>query len=139
MQTVYPIARNKFLTGDIAWGAGGDSFYAIACDSSYTYSPAHAVVDDVIASMLGSQALTGVAATGGVASAADVTITGLTPGASVRSFIIARDTGDTATDDLIWFANTHSDLIPINRVVDGSGSVTFAFMSGPDRIFQLGS
>ncbi len=137
MQTVYPLARTKFLKGDIDWEA--NAFMAIAVDSTYTYSELHEFRDD-LTGVLGSAALAGmVALSGGWADANDVTITGMTPGGTVRGFIIARNVGTAATDDLIWFANSHADTTPISRVVDGSGSMTFSFANTPGRIFQLGS
>jgi len=137
MQTVYPLARNKFLKGQIDWE--GDNFFGVAVDATYTYSAAHEFRDD-LTGVLDYASLAGMAAVGdGWADASDVTITGLTPGDVVAGFIIARDVGSAATDDLIWIATSHSDTTPISRVVDGSGSMTFSFANTPGRIFQLGS
>lgn len=137
MQTVYPLARNKFLKGQIDWE--GDNFFGIAVDATYTYSAAHEFRDD-LTGVLDYASLAGMAAVGdGWADASDITITGLTPGDVVAGFIIARDVGSAATDDLIWYANSHADTTPINRVVDGSGSMTFSFANSTGRIFQLGS
>lgn len=137
MRTVYPKARTKFLKGQIGWE--GDSFLAIALDSTYTYSEAHEFRDD-LTGVLGSVALSGMAALDyGWADAADPTITGMTPGGVVARFVIARNVGTPATDDLIWYADNHANTTPISRVVDGSGSMTFSFSNGTGRIFQLGS
>ena len=137
MQTVYPKARMKFLKGDIAWET--DAFLAIAVDSTYVYSEGDEFRDD-ITGVLGSAALTGMTALDyGWADASDATITGMTPGGVVAGFIIARNVGTAATDDLIWYANSHANTTPISRVVDGSGSMTFSFANGTGRIFQLGS
>ena len=140
MQTVYPLSRTKFLEGYLQWRAsGGHSFRAACMDSTYTYSSAHEFRDD-LTGVLGTVALTGlVAGPDGWADAADATITGLTPGDTVRSFAIYRDTGSAATDELIWIATSHADTTPINRIVDGSGSMTFSFANTPGCIFQLGS
>lgn len=137
MQTVYPKARTKFLKGQIDWE--GDAFTAIALDSTYTYSALDEFVAD-LTGIAGDAPLTGMAALDdGWADANDVTITGMTPGLVVARFVIARNVGSPATDDLIWVATSHSDTTPISRVVDGSGSMTFSFANTPGRIFQLGS
>lgn len=137
MQTVYPLARTKFLKALIDWE--GDAFTAVALDSSYTYSELDEFRSD-LTGVLGTAALAGMAAlANGWADASDVTITGMTPGLVVARFAICRNVGSAATDDLIWIATTHADTTPINRVVDGSGSMTFSFANTPGRIFQLGS
>lgn len=137
MQTVYPLTRTKFLKGLIDWE--GDAFLAIALDSTYTYATTDEFRDD-LTGVLGSVALAGmVAGPDGWADASDATITGMTPGGIVRAFVIARNVGSAATDDLIWVATSHADTTPINRIVDGSGSMTFSFANSPGRIFQLGS
>lgn len=137
MQTVYPLARTKFLKGLIDWE--GDAFTAVAMDSSYTYSELDEFRSD-LAGVLGTAALAGMAAlANGWADASDVTITGMTPGLVVARFAICRNVGSAATDDLIWIATTHADTTPIDRTVDGSGSMTFSFANTPGRIFQLGS
>lgn len=140
MQTVYPLARDKFLGGYLQWRAsGGHSFRVAALDSTYAYSEADEFRAD-LTGVLGTAALTGlVAGPNGWADAADVTVTGMTAGTSVRAFVIYRDTGSAATDDLVWVATSHADTTPINRVVDGSGSMTFSFANSPGRIFQIGS
>ena len=142
MQTVYPLARDKFLGGEIAWKPaidGGDDFFAIALDSTYTSSDLHEF-RDALTGLPGMVALPSPTRAGnGWADASDPTITGMTPGGVVRAFVIARDVGSAATDDLIWIATTHADTTPISRVVDGSGSMTFSFANTPGRIFQLGS
>lgn len=139
MQTVYPLTRTKFLKGQIDWE--GDSFLAIALDATHSYSQLHEFRDD-LTGVLGTASLTGTVALGdGWADAADVTITGLTPGDVVTGFVIARNVGVATPEDdeLIWYANSHADTTPISRVVDGSGSMTFSFANTPGRIFQLGS
>lgn len=137
MQTVYPKARTKFLKGQIDWE--GDAFTAMAVDATFTYSELDEFSGD-LTGILGDAALTGMAALdNGWADANDVTITGMTPGDVVRGFVIARNVGSPSTDDLVWVATSHADTIPINRIVDGSGSMTFSFANTPGRIFQLGS
>lgn len=137
MRTVYPKTRAKFLKGQIDWE--GDDFLAIALDSTYTYSELHEFRDD-LSGVLGTASLAGMVALDyGWADASDVTITGMTPGLVVARFVIARDVGSAATDDLIWYADDHANTTAIARVVDGSGSMTFSFSNGTGRIFQLGS
>ena len=138
MQTVYPKARTKFLKGQIDWE--GDAFTAMAVDATFAYSELDEFSGD-LTGILGDAALTGMAALDGWADANDVTITGMTPGDVVRGFVIARNVGVATPedDDLIWVATSHADTTPINRIVDGSGSMTFSFANTPGRIFQLGS
>lgn len=137
MQTVYPKARTKFLKGDIDWE--NDDFLAVALDATYTYSEAHDFRDD-LTGVLGTASLAGMAALdNGWADATDPTITGMTPGLTVARFVIARDVGTAATDDLIWYADTYANTTALARLIGGSGSVTFAFNNGTGRIFQLGS
>ena len=61
MQTVYPLARNKFLKGQIDWE--GDNFFGVAVDATYTYSAAHEFRDD-LTGVLGYASLAGMAAVG---------------------------------------------------------------------------
>ena len=78
MQTVYPLARDKFLGGYLQWRAsGGHSFRVAALDSTYAYSEADEFRAD-LTGVLGTAALTGlVAGPNGWADAADVTVTGM--------------------------------------------------------------
>ena len=137
MQTIYPLARDKFLSAQIDWSS--DAFLAVALGSGSSFSDLDEFRSD-LTGVLGTGSLSGMSMPGGGwADANDVTITGLTPGQVVTGFVICVDTGSAATDSLVWFTDTHSDTTPIARTVDGSGSMTFAFSSAPGRIFQLGS
>lgn len=133
MQNLWPSARTAFALAQLDW-VGGD-FAAIILTDDYTFDVGHTVVDD-LDGIAGTAALTGKTVTDGACDAADVTITPTGPGLLVTHFVIAQDEGNTATDKLIWYANTYVDTTPISRVTDGSGMV-WSFDNGADRIFRI--
>lgn len=135
MQTLWPTARDKFAEGLIDWV--GDSFLLVALDSSYTYDPAHEFRDD-LTGVLGTASLASTSiASGGACDAADTSLTGPTVGQIVEAIVICKDTGSSATDDLIYIATTQSNGTPIYRVSDGVNPITFVWSNDLARIFRV--
>lgn len=112
MSAVYPTARENFLTWLLS-GAGAPVGAANICvigvKDTYVYSAAHAVlaavagVDIVIPEVV----LTGVTLTGGVIDAADLALTGVTPGPTLDAYVVYAKWA--AATQLLFYIDTATD------------------------------
>jgi hypothetical protein len=133
-QLVYPHARDAFARGEIDWP--DDDFLVILTRPAYTLNPAHEFRDDVT-NVLATASLSGMTIVGnGVLDADDCSVSGVTAAESVGRVLIAHDTGDAATDRLLWATDIHTDGTNILRVSDGN-PIVVAWDNGPYRIFQV--
>ncbi len=134
---IWPLARKKFLEGDLQWKAGGDSFSIAILDSTYTYSPSHEFRDD-LTGVIATAALTGIVSTGnGVADADDASVSGAAYGDVITQIVIYRNVGTAATDDLIYHGTHQVDGTAIYRVSDGTNPIVFSWSNNTGRIFQI--
>lgn len=134
--TIYPSARESYLTGGLDWGS--DDVRVILCDSGYTYSAAHDFLSDVPggARLATSGSLTGKTTTGGVADADDVTFTAVAGGDTVTSVIVYKHTGTEATSDLILYMDETAAGAAINRLTDGN-DIALRWSNSATKIFRL--
>lgn len=117
---LYPIGRQKWLEGAIAWLS--DTIKVVAVDSSYTQSDAHDFLDDVPggARVVTSGALTGKTSTNGTADAADVTYSAVAIGSTITGLVVFKSTGSDATSPLLVWYDTKSDTTPISVATNGA-------------------
>jgi hypothetical protein len=134
MNTIYPLAREKFLTGALDWSS--DDIKVVLLDNTYTYSAAHEFLTDLTGVVATSGNLTGKTTTGGVADADDLTFPALVAGDTIVSVVIYRDTGLAATSDLIIFMGTSASGVAISRITDGN-DVVLRWSNAATRIFRL--
>jgi hypothetical protein len=134
MNTIYPLAREKFLTGAFDWSS--DDIKVVLLDNTYTYSAAHEFLTDLTGVVATSGNLTGKTTTGGVADADDLTFPALVAGDTIVSVVIYRDTGLAATSDLITFMGTSASGVAISRITDGN-DVVLRWSNAATRIFRL--
>ena len=134
MNTLYPLAREKYLTGVLDWSS--DDIKVALLDNTYTYSGTDEFLDDLTGIVATSGNLTGKTTTGGVADANDVTFPAVALGDTIVSVVIYRDTGTAATSDLIAFMGTSASGVAISRITDGN-DIVLRWSNAATRIFRL--
>lgn len=132
---LFDYGREGFLAGDIDWDA--NNLKVVLLDT--TVHDTIVVATDqflsdinVGARIATSGNLASKTVTGGVADAADVTLTSVT-GDTVESLVIYQDTGVEATSRLIVFIDTATGLV----LTPDGGNVTITWDSGANKIFKL--
>ena len=126
---VYPLAKESFITGVI--NLSSDTIKLVLLTSAYTYSAAHqfrSSLSGVIGSASGAFASKTVAL--GVFNAANVTLTAVAGGSTIAALAIYKDTGSSATDNLIAFVDGFSQ-------VTNGGDITVTWDSGASKIFAF--
>jgi len=112
---MYPLAREKFLGGDLDWDA--HTFKWVLIDSAdYTYNSAHQWLSDVASAAREetSPALSGKTKTLGTADANDLAPAfAAATGDPCEALILYRDTGVATTSDLILFLDTGVTGLPV--------------------------
>ena len=109
---IYPIAKKAFLDGDIDLLT--DNIRAVLIDTgTYTYSAAHDFYGD-LTGVVGAESglFASKTTTGGTFDAADITFTAVT-GNTAEAIVIFKDTGSTATDNLIAYIDSASSGLPV--------------------------
>ncbi|QZE10454.1 hypothetical protein SEA_SCOOBYDOOBYDOO_108 [Mycobacterium phage ScoobyDoobyDoo] len=131
---VYDKGREGFLNGQINWT--GDTIKVVLVDTaSYTPNQAsHQYLSDIAsgARTFISGALTGKGSAAGVASAANLTMTGVT-GNQSEALVIFKDTGNAATSNLICYLDTVGSGLP---VLPNGGPIIITWFTG-GAIFKL--
>lgn len=130
---LYDKARELFLTAGINWT--GDNIKCVLVDlADYTFSAAHDYLDDVASGgrVATSANLGSKTATGGVADAADVTLTTVA-GDQSEALIIYKDTGSAATSPLIAYIDTATGL----PITPNGGDITITWDNGANKIFKI--
>jgi len=131
---LYTKGREAFLAGDIDWE--NDTIKVVLVDSAdYTLDiETHDNLDDIPsgARVATSGALTGKTITGGVADAADVTISSVT-GDQFEYIIIYKDTGTESTSKLIACLDTATGL----PCTPNDGDVSIQWSNDASKIFKL--
>jgi hypothetical protein len=131
---LFDIGRNEFLKGSIAWLS--NTFKVMMID--HGVDTPNVSTDDFRNDITGgaviatSGALTTPSATNGIADADDVTITSVS-GASVESLVIYKDTGSSATDNLLVYIDTATGL----PFTPNGGNVQIVWASTTNKIFKL--
>jgi hypothetical protein len=130
---LYDSGREGFLDGTINWSTG--DIRACLVLSTYTFSAAHTVMSSITSYDNGrSAALGSKTVTGGVADAADTTVTATAATAS-KALVLFQHTGSDATARLIAYIDTPASGLPFTPSV--SQVVNVAWDNGANRIFKL--
>jgi hypothetical protein len=127
---VYPLAKQSFLSGAI--NLTSDTI-KIALVRGYTYSSAHQFLSSVATVVGTAQTLTTKTVTTGIFDADNPTYTAVTAGTACESLVIYKDTGSSATSNLIAYIDTATGL----PVTPNGGDITVAFDNGANKIFAL--
>lgn len=115
---LYPIGKKAILDADIDLLV--DTIKAVLVDTgTYTYSAAHDFLNDLSGTVGTAQTLGTKSTTSGTFDAADVTYTAVT-GNSVEAIVIYKDTGNSATSNLIAYIDGIS-------VTPNGGDITVAW------------
>lgn len=130
---VYPKALEKFLSGSM--NLLTDTIKVSGLTSAYTYSSAHEFRSS-LAGVTFTSTLANKSVTDGVFDADDLTITGVSPGSTITSLAIWKDTGSNSTSPLIYYADTFSSGIPIFIELTG-GQIIISWSDEPTRIFKI--
>lgn len=118
---LYPIGKKAILDADIDLLV--DTIKAVMVDTgTYTYSAAHDFLNDVSGTVGTAATLGTKTTTSGTFDAADVTYTAVT-GNSVEAIIIYKDTGNSATSNLIAYIDSGTGL----PVTPNGGDITVAW------------
>lgn len=119
---LYPIGKKAILDADI--DLLSDTIKVALVDTgTYTYSAAHDFYNDVSGVVGTPGTLASKTTTGGVFDAADLTFTAVS-GSSVEALIIYKDTGNTATSNLIAYIDTAASGLP---VTPNGGDITITW------------
>lgn len=131
--SLYDKAREGYLIGSFNWST--DNIKVILVDTAiYTVNLAtHQYLSSVTGIVATSANLSSKTTTGGAAGAANVTFTAVTYASPVGAIILYKDTGSSATSDLLCFVNIATGL-PISP---NGGDIIIAWDSGINRIFRL--
>ena len=130
---LYDAGRNAFLTGAINFTS--DTIKMALVSSSYTPNlSTHDFWNDVSANVVGTpQTLTTKTATAGVADCDDVTFSAVASGSTVSYLVLYKDTGSTATSNLIACYDTATGL-PIST---SGADITIRIDNGSNKLFKL--
>lgn len=127
--SLYDKAREEYLGAVLDWDA--DDVRCCLVRSAYTFSAAHTSMSDIGANDNGrSAALASKTVTGGVADAADTTLTA-TGANACNAMVIFKHTGTDSTARLIVYLEL-SEFTP-----SASQNVDIAFDNGANKIFKL--
>lgn len=129
---LYDKGRQGFLDGSIDWDT--DTIKVVLVDTgTYTVNLSTHQFFSSVSGVVGSaQTLGSKTVTDGVADAADVTFTAVS-GASVEALVIYKDTGSSATSNLIAYIDTATGL----PVTPNGGDITVVWDNGANKIFKL--
>lgn len=132
---IYPKGRQAFARGEIDWDS--DNIKLLLVDATYTFDPAHDFHADVsgTAIVATSGNLTGKDSTDGICDAADVVVATVS-GDVITQVIVYRDSGSSATSQLILFFDSTAASVLISLTPDGTG-VRVRWSNGPNKIFKL--
>jgi len=126
MSAVYPLFREQLVSWMLnADAPAGIAFYCVGVDSTYTYSAAHSQLVDIGVSpiQIPEQALATVTYAGGVLDAADVELTGLTPGDGLDAVIIYVKWG--AGNRLVAYLDESLDASIPTTISNSEGRIRF--------------
>lgn len=107
---VYPDAKDAIGEGEI--DLLDDNIVVVICSSTYTYDSGDTYIDDLTGVLATSSALASKTLSAGLFDAADEDFASVT--GTVERWILAKNTGDTATSPLIAYYDTKSGSAAIN-------------------------
>lgn len=133
---LYDTYREKALNADVDWSA--DNIKVVLVRDYTPNTATHNDLDDVTVAGGGtivatSSNLASKTSTAGVADAADVTYSTVAAGAACQHLVICKDTGSTATSDLIAVIDTATGL----PITPNGGDITIQWDSGANKIYKL--
>lgn len=118
---LYPIGKKTILDGGI--NLDTDTIKAALIDTgTYTYSAAHDFYNDLSGVVGTPQTIANTTTTSGTFDGDDVTFSSVT-GASVEAIVIYKDTGNTATSNLIAYIDSGTGL----PVTPNGGNITVSW------------
>lgn len=123
----------KFLSGSI--NLTSDTIKISGLSSAYVYSDTHEYYTS-LAGILFTETVTGKSVTDGIFDAADLTITGVSPGSTLTSLVIWKDTGSGATSPLIYYADTLSTGSAISLPLTGA-QIIITWPEEVSKIFRI--
>jgi len=129
---IYPKAKEAFLNGEIDL-TDNTIKVALVDTGTYTYSTAHDFYNDVSGVLGTPVALSSKSVTSGVFDAADCTFTTPSAGTSIEALIIYKDTGNTATSNLIAYIDTGTGL----PFTSNGADIDIVWDSGSNKIFAI--
>lgn len=124
----YPKFKQSILKADIDFDTA--TFKLALVTSAYTYSSSHQFRSSLSGVITTSSALQNITITDGVFDADDITLTAVAAGSTIAAIVIYRDTGSSATDDLIVFIDGFS-------VATDNTDVIINWSNGANKIFAL--
>ena len=131
--TLYNKAAEGFLQGTFNWNT--NTLKVVPIDTSlYTFDPAHQFLSDIPAGtrVAISGNLASKTSVDGSADAADITLTAVS-GASVEAIAIFKDTGTPSTSNLIYYADSGTNL----PVTPNGGDIIIEWDNGANKIFKI--
>lgn len=132
---MYTSAHENFLNGSVSWT--NDTIKAVLIDTaSYTYDATDKFLSDIAAGakVATSPALASKTATGGVAKAANTTLTSVPTHAACEAVVLFKDTGTASTSPLIVYLDEASSGLP---VTPNGGDIELKWGTGANGIFAL--
>lgn len=126
--SIYPLARQAFLSGSI--NLGSDTIKVMLLGSAYTYSGSHQFQSDLSGTIQASGALGGISVTNGTFNANPVTLSAVTTGQTITALAGYKDTGTPTTSPLIWFMDGFSQLT-------NGGAIVVTWDTGSNKIFVI--
>ena len=134
--TLYNIAREKFLTGNMDWSS--DTFKVAlvhVATGAYTFSATHTSLGNIGANTIngsgGAQTLISKTFADGAAGAANATFTSVPVGSTIEAIVIYRDEGATTT--LVAYIDTATGL----PITPNGGDIIVTWDTGVNKIFRL--
>jgi len=131
---LFDFGRESFLSGDVDWLVDNIKLVFVDHADDTPVPATDQYLSDITApARVATSGNFGTkSATGGVADAADVTVSGVT-GDQFESIVIYQDTGVATTSILLAFIDTATGL----PATPNSGDITVAWDSGANKIFKL--
>lgn len=132
--TLYDLARQRFLEGQFNWLTDTIKIYLVDSGSYVVNTSTHQYLSDISSSarIAGPVTLTAKTTTGGAADGADVTFTAVS-GASIEAIVICSDTGTESTSPLIAYIDTATGL----PITPNGGDIIVTWDNGTNKIFKV--
>jgi len=132
---MYPLARQKFADGLLAWTTAD---WRVSLQlNTHVYDDTDEFFSDVSADSVDvSPNLASKTNVFGVCDAADVTLPTVTAASTVGSLIVYQWTGSAATSPVVIFYDSKASAEMINFLTDG-GDVLIRWSNGPTKMFRL--
>jgi len=106
------------------------------CSTKYVFSAGHQFLSSVLSSQMVKRSTTNLASkaiTNGVGSAANITLNAVSTGKIVKSVVGWRDTGSSATSELLFYIDVATGL----PFTPSGANMTIAWSTGANKIFKL--